>query len=61
MAGRRKNEGETRQITVSVPLKLFERLTQLAGNSVLGVSPADVASHILKDRIFEWENSGFLK
>ena len=56
---RPRNKAETRSLTVSVPIRLYDYLTHLAGNSVLGASESEVASFLLTQQVMGMLKDGF--
>jgi hypothetical protein len=58
-AGRPQNLAETKSITISIPQRLHDYLALLARTTVLGGSPADVATHLLKSRVSEMIDQKF--
>ena len=56
---RPRNKAETRSLTVSVPIRLYDYLSHLAGNSVLGASESEVASFLLTQQVMSMLRDGF--
>jgi len=56
---RPRNKAETRSLTVSVPLRLYDYLSHLARNSVLGASESEVASFLLTQQVMDMLKDGF--
>ncbi len=56
---RPRNKSETRTLTVSVPVRLYDYLTHLARNSVLGAAESEVASYLLTQQVMAMLQSGF--
>lgn len=56
---RPRNKAETRSLTVSVPIRLYDYLSHLAGNSVLGASESEVASFLLTQQVMGMLKDGF--
>lgn len=50
---RPKNKAETRTLELSVSVNLYDYLSYLAANSLLGVSEADIANKLLALRLNE--------
>ena len=48
-----KNEGETRKVEITIPARLHDYLVHLSRNSVLGVTPNDVARYLLTERVMQ--------
>jgi hypothetical protein len=56
---RPRNKAETRSLTVSVPIRLYDYLSHLARNSVLGASESEVASFLLTQQVMGMLKDGF--
>ncbi len=56
---RARNLSDTESVTVSLPKETYEYLTYLAWRGRLGATEADVASHILVERVDELLKSGY--
>jgi hypothetical protein len=56
---RPKNKAETRTLTLSVPIRLYDYLNHLARNSILGASESEVASFLLTQQVMTMLRDGF--
>lgn len=56
---RPRNKAETRSLTVSVPVRLYDYLSHLARNSVLGASESEVAGFLLTQQVMGMLRDGF--
>jgi hypothetical protein len=56
---RPRNKAETKSLTVSVPIRLYDYLSHLARNSVLGASESEVASFLLTQQVMGMLRDGF--
>jgi hypothetical protein len=56
---RPKNKAETRTLTFSVPIRLYDYLNHLARNSILGASESEVASFLLTQQVMTMLRDGF--
>lgn len=53
VAGRRRKDGDTRQITLTVPARMFEYLSLIAEDSIDGTSPSALVLTYVTERLHQ--------
>jgi hypothetical protein len=57
--GKPANEQPTKALEMSVPAEMHAYLTHLAKYTILGVTPNEVARHLLTERLDQLQHEGY--